>query len=234
VARPSPFLAEALDGPVPRPPQVVAPADVLEAIGASAVPPVEAGRAIPSAPRELSFSQLDSYLACPRQYRYRYVTGLPTPPHHALVVGSALHAAVAAYHLSERRGRPLDEATLLEAFADHWQSEGFLSRAHEDARFAAGQAALRRFRADRLASGAPPPTAVEASFSVSLGGDRLRGRYDRVDAGPGGTVITDYKSGDAGSASGQATRGLLSSWRCTHWHMKRRPDDCLPWSSCIS
>jgi RecB family exonuclease len=37
---------------------------------------------------------------------------------------------------------------------------------------------------------------VEASFSVSLGGDRLRGRYDRVDVGPAGTVITDYKSGD--------------------------------------
>ena len=124
------------------------------------------------------------------------MTGLPTPPHHALIYGSALHAAVAAYHLSERRGRPLSEETLLEAFAEHWQSEGFLSRAHEEARFAAGQAALRRFREDRLASGAPPPVAVEASFSVTLGEDRLRGRYDRVDEGPDGAIITDYKSGD--------------------------------------
>ena len=196
VARPSPFLAEALDHPPARLHQAAAPVEALAAIGTAPAEPATTSPVTPAAPRELSFSQLDSYLACPRQYRYRYVTGLPTPPHHALIVGSALHAAVAAYHLSERRGHPLSEETLLEAFAEHWQSEGFLSRAHEEARFAAGQAALRRFREDRLASGAPPPTAVEASFSVTLGSDRLRGRYDRVDAGPDGAIITDYKSGD--------------------------------------
>ncbi len=196
VARPSPFLAEALDRPPARLHQAVDPAVALEALGTPPAEPTTPAPGTPAAPRELSFSQLDSYLACPRQYRYRYMTGLPTPQHHALTYGSALHAAVAAYHLSERRGRPLSEETLLEAFAEHWQSEGFLSRAHEEARFAAGQAALRRFREDRLASGAPPPVAVEASFSVTLGGDHLRGRYDRVDEGPDGAIITDYKSGD--------------------------------------
>ncbi len=196
VARPSPFLAEALDHPPARLHQAVDPVLALEALGTPPAEPTPPARGTPAAPRELSFSQLDSYLACPRQYRYRYVTGLPSPPHHALIYGSALHAAVAAYHLSERRGRPLSEETLLEAFAEHWQSEGFLSRAHEESRFAAGQAALRRFREERLASAAPPPVAVEASFSVTLGGDRLRGRYDRVDAGPDGAIITDYKSGD--------------------------------------
>ncbi|HTS14665.1 MAG TPA: ATP-dependent DNA helicase, partial [Candidatus Sulfotelmatobacter sp.] len=195
VARPSPFLGEALDRPIARPAALESQA-ALAALEPVAGEPLAAGPVRPSAPRELSFSQLDSYLTCPAQYRYRYVTGLPTPSHHALVYGSALHAAVAAYHLSERRGRPLDEPTLLAAFGDHWRAEGFLSRAHEDARYAAGQAALRRFRTDRLASGDPPPTAVEASFSVRLGEDRLRGRYDRLDAGPAGTVITDYKSGD--------------------------------------
>ena len=49
---------------------------------------------------------------------------------------------------------------------------------------------------ERLASDAPPPTAVEASFSVTLDGDRCVARYDRVDAGPDGVIITDYKSGD--------------------------------------
>ena len=196
VARPSPFLAEALDRPPARLHQAPDPVAALEALGTAPAEPATAAPGTPAAPRELSFSQLDSYLACPRQYRYRYVTGLPTPSHHALIYGSALHAAVAAYHLSERRGSPLSEETLLDAFAEHWQSEGFLSRAHEEARFAAGQAALRRFRDDRLASRAAPPAAVEASFSVTLGGDRLRGRYDRVDEGPDGAIITDYKSGD--------------------------------------
>ncbi|MFI5261038.1 MAG: ATP-dependent helicase [Candidatus Limnocylindrales bacterium] len=197
VYRPSPFLAEALDQPIPHPEPVPAGLGVPVAIAACGpglpgpVPPTAL-----TAPRELSFSQLDSYLACPRQYRYRYVVGLPTPPHHALVFGAALHAAVAAFHMSELRGRPLDEPTLLEAFAHHWRSEGFLSRSHEEARFAAGQAALRRFRDERLASGAPPPTGVETSFSVTIGPDRLRGRYDRVDETAGGAIITDYKSSE--------------------------------------
>jgi DNA helicase-2/ATP-dependent DNA helicase PcrA len=54
---------------------------------------------------------------------------------------------------------------------------------------------LRRFRTDRLAL-ATAPAAVERPFSFRLGGDRIRGRYDRVDETPGGAVITDYKSSD--------------------------------------
>jgi DNA helicase-2/ATP-dependent DNA helicase PcrA len=38
--------------------------------------------------------------------------------------------------------------------------------------------------------------AVERPFQVRLGADVVRGRYDRVDEGPRGVVITDYKSSD--------------------------------------
>jgi DNA helicase-2/ATP-dependent DNA helicase PcrA len=41
------------------------------------------------------------------------------------------------------------------------------------------------------------PIAVEQEFSVMLGRDRVRGRYDRVDRDPDGRIsITDYKSSD--------------------------------------
>ena len=52
-----------------------------------------------------------------------------------------------------------------------------------------------RFRALELASGAAPPSAVEERFSFQLEGDRVIGRFDRVDETAAGTVITDYKSG---------------------------------------
>ena len=99
----------------------------------------------PPGPLSLSHSQVDDYLSCPLKYRLRHVLRVPTPAHHALVLGNALHQAVAAWHLGRLRGRPLDEAGVLEAFSAHWSSEGFLSRDHEEARYAAGQAALRRF-----------------------------------------------------------------------------------------
>ncbi len=138
---------------------------------------------------------MDDYLTCPLRYRLRHIARVPTPQHHALVVGNALHQAVAAWHLGQLRGRPLDIEGTLDAFQAHWSSEGFLSRHHEEARYAAGQAALRRF----VAAGIDPAretVAVERSFQVRLGVDVVRGRYDRVDLTPDGAVITDYKSSD--------------------------------------
>jgi DNA helicase-2/ATP-dependent DNA helicase PcrA len=83
---------------------------------------------------------------------------------------------------------------LVDVFRAHWSGEGFLSRAHEEARFAAGVAALRRFHDANAASAAP--LVVEQEFAFQLGADRIRGRMDRVDASPDGDVITDYKSSD--------------------------------------
>jgi DNA helicase-2/ATP-dependent DNA helicase PcrA len=84
---------------------------------------------------------------------------------------------------------------VLDVFATHWTSEGFLSRQHEEARFAVGQDALRRFVATPLEAGRNV-IAIERPFSVRLGGDTVRGRYDRLDSSPDGTIITDYKSSD--------------------------------------
>jgi DNA helicase-2/ATP-dependent DNA helicase PcrA len=100
-----------------------------------------------------------------------------------------------------------------------------MSRDHEEARLAAGRAALRRFREAQLQPDAVIPTYVEREFSFTLGGDRVRGRWDRVDVvpveegsvapavtvatpsadvvsptlgmlGPERVTITDYKSSD--------------------------------------
>ncbi len=212
--RPSPFVAEILDAPPAVAVQALGRTEVRDLVatlqsgsldgavrpgGASAIsvsrtavePPA------PSAgPLSLSYSQLDDYLSCPLKYRLRHVVQVPTPPHHALVLGNALHQAVAAFHAAHMRGRVMEEAELLEVFATHWSSEGFHSRHHEEARFAAGQSALLRFRSDATRAGEPIPVAVERPFSVRIGRDTIRGRYDRLDETPAGVVITDYKSSD--------------------------------------
>ena len=78
----------------------------------------------------------------------------------------------------------MSEAELDEVFDAAWSNEGFVSRDHEEARLAAGRAALRRFREAQLQPGAVIPTYVEREFSFTLGGDRVRGRWDRVDVEP--------------------------------------------------
>ena len=78
----------------------------------------------------------------------------------------------------------MSEAELDEVFDAAWSNEGFVSRDHEEARLEAGREALRRFRAAQLEPEAVIPTYVEREFSFTLGGDRVRGRWDRVDVEP--------------------------------------------------
>ena len=57
-------------------------------------------------PRHMSASQLSRYLACPRQYRYHYVDRVrPESISSALLVGGAVHEALAYYYREIGEGR---------------------------------------------------------------------------------------------------------------------------------
>jgi len=181
--RVSPFVAEAMD----------APGSLLRGQGESQLAIValpEAGseqqapglaRPSPAEPLALSFNQVNDYLSCPLRYRFAHLARVPVSPHHSLVYGAALHRAVQEFHRRQGRGETTSEQELLAAFDAAWSSEGFLTREHEEARLAAGRAALRRFRESQLMPDAVVPAYVERDFSFLLGGDRIRGRWDRVD-----------------------------------------------------
>ena len=145
--RPSGFLAEALGEPLVGTPAAALAVGTRAATGGSAFrrSPDRGPRSPVGAPLELSFTQVDDYLTCPRKYHLRHVARVPTAPHHALVLGNALHQAVAVANLARLRGQPVEVRSALETLEAHWSSEGFLSAEHEAARFASGQAALRRY-----------------------------------------------------------------------------------------
>jgi DNA helicase-2/ATP-dependent DNA helicase PcrA len=186
--RVSPFVLEALDLPV-----AAGPAGT----GARATSPLERIASMeqvnpaPAAvtrrgdePLVLSFYAIDDYLTCPLKYKFGHLLRVPIAPHHSLIYGSALHAAVAEFHKRHARGDVMTEEALYAAFEAAWSNEGFLSREHEEARLAAGRVSLDRFRAEQLRPGAVIPAYVERDFSFLLDGDRVRGRYDRVDIVP--------------------------------------------------
>ena len=183
--RVSPFVLEALDLPVavgaPGAGALV-PSSLEKLASFEAVePPAEVARGPVTEPLMLSFGAIDAYLTCPAKYRYGHVLRIPVAPHHALIYGSALHTVVQEFHRRHARGQVMTEDELVASFEATWSNEGFLTREHEEARLEAGRSALRRFRADQLAPGAVIPAYVEREFSFSLGGDRIRGRWDRVD-----------------------------------------------------
>ena len=186
--RVSPFVLEALDLPataaVPGAGAAApSPVDRLAAFeAASARPGVSRGPI--EEPLSLSFYQIDDYLTCPLKYKYAHVLRVPLAPHHAIIYGAALHKAVQMFHQRHARGQVLSEVELDEVFESAWTNEGFVSREHEEARLEAGRQALRRFRRAQLEPDAVIPTYVEREFSFALDGDRIRGRWDRVDIEP--------------------------------------------------
>jgi RecB family exonuclease len=113
-----------------------------------------------------------------------------------MAYGRALHAAVQAFHRRQMGGGSMALDELHAELDAAWESVGFLTRRHEEARRLAAREALARFWADQQADPARP-AAIEQEFGVSVGRERVRGRYDRVDIDDDGRVtITDYKSSD--------------------------------------
>jgi DNA helicase II / ATP-dependent DNA helicase PcrA len=194
IRRPSPFVMEALDLPPASADPALRTASSLERIEAAAPPiarrdpAVQAKRPIEE-PLTLSFSAIDAYLTCPEKYRLGHVVRVPVPPHHAMIYGSALHKAVQEFHRRHARGEVMSEEELFASFDAAWTNEGFLSRDHEEARLAGGRETLRRFREAQLQPGAVIPAYVEREFSFLLGGDRIRGRWDRVDIEPSTAAV---------------------------------------------
>jgi DNA helicase-2/ATP-dependent DNA helicase PcrA len=194
------FVAEALDLPPATPVETIRPA-LLEQLARHQASPTEPAAVRPKPrlgdrPLTLSYGQINDYLDCPAKYRYGHVVRLPTPASHQMVYGRALHAAAQAYHRRQLAGGTMAVEELHAALDASWESVGFLTREHEEARRAAAHEAVDRFWHDQQRDPARP-TAVERDFTVAFGQDRIRGRYDRVDRDVAGrVVITDYKSSD--------------------------------------
>ncbi|HET9346804.1 MAG TPA: ATP-dependent DNA helicase, partial [Candidatus Limnocylindrales bacterium] len=186
----SPFVLEALD----LPPQAAVPGagvtatqpiDRITAAQPAATAPATV-RGPTDEPLLLSFYAIDDYLSCPLKFKYGHVLRVPIAPHHSMIYGAALHKAIQEFHRRQARGDIMSEEELAAAFEAAWTNEGFLTREHEEGRLAAGRETLRRFREEQLLPGAVVPAYVEREFSFSLDGDRVRGRWDRVDIEPAG------------------------------------------------
>jgi putative RecB family exonuclease len=149
----------------------------------------------------LSVSQVSCYLACPLQYRFRYVDRLPRPwTTAALAFGTSIHAAVEHVHRATLAGGTPDVAEALAVFEADWHAanlEPLIFTGSESPATLAekGRALLRLY----LAAQQHPTTAVEDAFECDLtdpvDGEvldvRLRGRIDRIEQGP---VIVELKT----------------------------------------
>ncbi|MBB2913528.1 RecB family exonuclease [Streptosporangium becharense] len=162
-------------------------------------------------------SRLNTWLDCPRRYRFTYLdrpTPSKGPPWAHTSVGISVHNALAAWWREpyERR-TPAVAGTLL---TRGWINEGFRD---------AEQSASWRDRARDMVTGytaaldpAVEPVGVERTVATRTSVVALSGRIDRLDQRGGELVVVDYKTGrrpldtdDARSSLALAVYAIASS-----------------------
>jgi DNA helicase-2/ATP-dependent DNA helicase PcrA len=153
----------------------------------------------------VSYSDLESFLACPLQFYFAKVLRLPTPTIPQATLGSVIHAVLqeAGEALKERRVLNLDD--MKASFERQWAGISLPDPDRKERLRSRGLEILERFM--RMQSERPGrPIELERKFAIPLRetGDKdspkLVGRIDRIDATPEGFELIDYKTGKQSSA----------------------------------
>jgi hypothetical protein len=122
-----------------REPLVVDADGALRLLDVEAAPPGTYGELEPAAPPlidaqgrvRLSFSRVDTYQTCPRQFRYAYIDRLPGVPSPHLSFGSSIHGALEAFYDRKLPACPSEEE-LLGALYACWDTSGFRELPREE------------------------------------------------------------------------------------------------------
>ena len=146
-------------------------------------------------PDFLSYSQIETYLTCPLQYKYAYVLKIPTPPSHALSFGNSIHDTLRDYHNRLMFGENVTLDQLLEIYKNSWQPLGYLNEEHRQMRFREGEELLRKYYEENKHRKFKHK-GLEKTFNMKIDGIKFYGKIDRIDElADGGVEIIDYKTG---------------------------------------
>ncbi len=139
--------------------------------------------------KALSFTQLNTYLRCPRQYHYRYVLGIRTPPSGSMVQSRIWHETVERNYrqkITSHEDLPLEDlqAFYAERFDEALKVEDVAFDADESAGALKDEGLAIVAAHHREIAPAVQPLFVEKPFRVSLGTDfpyELVGVWDLVE-----------------------------------------------------
>src|SRR5690606_134250 len=127
------------------------------------------------------------YEMCPKQYYYKYVLEIPSPSTQYMVYGSALHEAIATYHLSNSLNDSIDSFNLSweNAFISNTVS-GFrnkeqINKMHQNAINIVIPDFVTRKQKEKEENPLRKVIHVESPFEVQYEDIIVRGIYDLVE-----------------------------------------------------
>lgn len=168
--------------------------------------------------RRFSFTQLAAFRKCPLQYKFAHIYRIPILGSFQKSFGQSIHLTlerILKMHLDRGLAQQGDlfgeggpssvsptsgfrvlqeEAEAI--YRDAWIDEWYPDRAKHDEYFKVGLDAVRTFWSACFAT-PPDVKSLEAPFDWRIGEHSLKGKIDRIDNLPDGTVaIWDYKTGE--------------------------------------
>lgn len=179
-----------------------------------------------SPPKRYSFSQLEAYGRCPLQYKYAHILRIPTFGNFKSSFGNTMHNTLQRFFEEVARRRASEQGSLfspsaeassfakatgdnkapdklpvsldelLALYDDQWVDDWYPDKPTKEEWREIGRTALARIYAETERE-APKVLFLEKEFVLKVGGRTLRGKIDRIDELPDGTLeVIDYKTSD--------------------------------------
>jgi DNA helicase-2/ATP-dependent DNA helicase PcrA len=144
----------------------------------------------------LSYSQIETFDRCPRQYKYKNILRIPVPKHFAASFGSVIHDTLSGFYRLGILGRTPTWKDLFLLYKKNWIAEGYHSKKHEKKYFEKGKAYLKKYFKSEF-NPKIKTIATEKNFKIPISPNlKVGGRIDRIDEfGDGSIEIIDYKTG---------------------------------------
>lgn len=141
----------------------------------------------------LSFSSIATYQECPRRHWFRYQLRLSAEPSVEAQFGTIVHQILKRVGGYSRQGQKLSLQLLRSIHQDAWDRAALSEPRRRPVLEALGWRLLQTLY---FKGGLErPPQLVEEQFNLQLEGWQLQGVIDRVERGPEGIRIIDYKTG---------------------------------------
>ncbi len=161
-----------------------------------------------------SFSQLNTYRTCPKQYEFASIKKIPRQISAGESFGSSVHNTLSKWGKlevdNERKKEDADQLTLfmeepeekqpltLELLIDLWHQsfivQGYESKIDGDRARAKGEVLMQLFF-EWWSTKKREVLAIEKGFSIEVDINTIKGRFDRVEQSDNGVLVIDYKTG---------------------------------------
>lgn len=198
-------------------------------------------------PTKFSFSQINQFIQCPLDYKYRYYLKLPMPANHYLSFGSTIHAVLQKYmetyqqtlnapqqdlFTKEPKLELPPEQLLFDLYEKEWIDDWYENPTQKKEYRLRGLALLKTFyqtTKENLAD--TKPVLIEQPFTLKLGAPddngqqpyQFNGKIDRADHTEQGLKVIDYKTSEkvpSKTAGGDLDQLRIYQWACEEFFHK--------------